>query len=37
MKPFKRITPAKSKAQLEMIRLQQVLCGEAFIYSVIFS
>ena len=37
MKPFKRITPAKSMKQLEMIRLQQVLAGEAFIYSIIFS
>jgi hypothetical protein len=37
MKPFKRITPAKTKKQLEMIRLRQTLAGEAFIYSVIFS
>ena len=36
-KPFKRITNAKSKAQLEMIRLRQVLCGEAFIYSLVFN
>jgi len=37
MKPFKRITSAKSLAQLEMIRLQQTLAGEAFVYSIIFN
>ena len=34
---FKRLTAKKQVAQLEMIRLQQTLAGEAFIYSVIFS
>jgi hypothetical protein len=34
---FRRITVAKSLGQLEMIRLQQTLAGEAFIYSIIFN
>jgi hypothetical protein len=37
MKPFRRITKAKSMKQLEMIRTQQTLAGSAFVYSVVFN
>jgi hypothetical protein len=34
---FKRLTAKKQVQQLEMIRLQQSLAGNAFIYSIIFN
>lgn len=34
---FKRLTAKRQVQQIEMIRTQQVLAGEAFIYSIIFS
>jgi hypothetical protein len=34
---FKRLTAKKQVQQIEMIRLQQTLAGNAFIYSVIFN
>jgi hypothetical protein len=34
---FKRLTAKKQVQQLEMIRLQQTLAGNAFIYSVIYN
>jgi hypothetical protein len=34
---FKRLTARQQVAQIEMIRLQQGLAGQAFIYSIIFN
>jgi hypothetical protein len=36
-KQFKRMTVKQQVAQIERIRLQQTLAGQAFIYSVIFN
>jgi hypothetical protein len=34
---FKRLTAKRQVAQIEMIRLQQSLAGNAFVYSVTFN